>query len=435
MLPVVSIVGRPNVGKSTLFNRLIGSRKAIVHDEYGVTRDRHYGETFWNGRDFTVIDTGGYLPDEMNVMIQGIREQVHIALEESDVILFVADVKDGINTLDKSVADLLRQQEKPVVVVSNKADNEERRLNSSEFYELGFENLFPVSSINGTGTGELLDKVVELLPPSKPEPTSKVPKLAFIGRPNVGKSSLFNAILNDERAIVTDIAGTTRDSINSNLRYNDKEYVLVDTAGLRKRTKVKENIEFYSTIRTERAIRECDVALLLVDAMQGFDAQDRRVLRQAEKFNKGLVIVLNKWDLVPEKDTNVVREFEEYIYSNVPQMYYIPIITISAKNRQRVHRVIDVAQQVIEERKKGIPTPDFNDFLNQMLKEKPLPMKRGQQLKITYGTQVKSNPPVFKFFMNSPHDLPPNYRKFIENKIRERFGFIGVPITMIFRQK
>lgn len=435
MLPVVSIVGRPNVGKSTLFNRLIGARKAIVHDEYGVTRDRHYGETFWNGRDFTVIDTGGYLPDEMNVMVVGIREQVHIALEESDVILFIVDSKDGINTLDKSVATLLRQQEKPVVLVSNKADNEERRMNSTEFYELGFEDLFPVSSINGTGTGDLLDRVVELLPESEMEQKSEVPKLAFIGRPNVGKSSLFNAILDDERAIVTNIAGTTRDSINSNLNYDGKEYVLVDTAGLRKRTKVKENIEFYSTIRTERAIRECDIAVLLVDAMQGFDAQDRRVLRQAEQFNKGLVIVLNKWDLVPEKDSNVVREFEEYIYTNVPQMYYVPIVTISAMNKQRVHRVIDVAQEVIDERKKEISTSDFNDFLEHMLNQKSLPMKRGRQLKITYATQVKSNPPVFKFFMNSPEDLPPNYRKFIENKIRERFGFIGVPITMIFRQK
>lgn len=436
MLPVVSIVGRPNVGKSTLFNRLIGTRKAIVHDEYGVTRDRHYGESFWNGRDFTVIDTGGYLPNEMNVMVVGIREQVHIALEESDVILFVVDVKDGINTLDKSVANLLRQQDKPVLLVSNKADNEERRMNSTEFYELGFEELFPVSSINGTGTGNLLDRVVELLPEeTEPEPENETPKLAFIGRPNVGKSSLFNALLNDERAIVTDIAGTTRDSINSNLQYDGKEYLLVDTAGLRKRTKVKENIEFYSTIRTDRAIRECDIAILIVDAMQGFDAQDKRVIREAEKFNKGLVIVLNKWDLVPEKDTNTVRDFEDYIYTSVPQLYYVPIVTISALNKTRIHRVLDVADEVINERKKEIPTSEFNDFIDQMLGEKPLPMKRGRQLRITYGTQVKSNPPVFKFFMNSPHDLPPNYRKYIENKIRERFGFIGVPITMVFRQK
>lgn len=436
MLPVVSIVGRPNVGKSTLFNRLIGTRKAIVHDEYGVTRDRHYGESFWNGRDFTVIDTGGYLPNEMNVMVVGIREQVHIALEESDVILFVVDVTNGINTLDKSVANLLRQQDKPVLLVSNKADNEERRMNSTEFYELGFEDLFAVSSINGTGTGDLLDRVVELLPEeTEPEPENDTPKLAFIGRPNVGKSSLFNALLDDERAIVTDIAGTTRDSINSSLQYDGKEYLLVDTAGLRKRTKVKENIEFYSTIRTDRAIRECDIAILIVDAMQGFDAQDKRVIREAEKFNKGLVIVLNKWDLVPEKDTNTVRDFEDYIYTSVPQLYYVPIVTISALNKTRIHRVLDVANEVINERRKEIPTSEFNDFLDQMLGEKPLPMKRGRQLKITYATQVKSDPPVFKFFMNSPHDLPPNYRKYIENKIRERFGFIGVPITMIFRQK
>lgn len=435
MLPVVSIVGRPNVGKSTFFNRLLGKRKAIVHDEYGVTRDRHYGETFWNGRDFNVIDTGGYLPDDMNVMTVGIREQVHIALEESDVILFVVDVETGVNTLDKAVASLLREQEKPVILVVNKADNEERRLNASEFYELGIEDLYPISSISGMGTGDLLDKVTEYLPEGKPEPESTLPKLAFIGRPNVGKSSLFNALLQDERSIVTDIAGTTRDSLNSNLNYNDKDYILVDTAGLRRRTKVKENVEFYSTVRTEKAIRECDIAILIVDAMQGFDAQDKRVLREAEKFNKGLMIVLNKWDLVPEKDTNTVRDFEEYIYTSVPQLSYVPILTISAMNKQRVHKVLDMADLVIQERKKEISTSEFNDFIDQMLGEKPLPMKRGQQLKITYATQVKSDPPVFKFFMNSPHDLPPNYRKYIENKIRQRFGFTGVPITMVFRQK
>jgi GTP-binding protein len=435
MLPVVSIIGRPNVGKSTFFNRLLGKRKAIVHDEYGVTRDRHYGETFWNGRDFNVIDTGGYLPDDMNVMTVGIREQVHIALEESDVVLFVVDVETGVNTLDKAVASLLREQDKPVILVVNKADNEERRLNASEFYELGIEDLYPISSISGMGTGDLLDKVTEYLPVGEPEPESTLPKLAFIGRPNVGKSSLFNALLQDERSIVTDIAGTTRDSLNSNLNYNDKDYILVDTAGLRRRTKVKENVEFYSTVRTEKAIRECDIAILIVDAMQGFDAQDKRVLREAEKFNKGLMIVLNKWDLVPEKDTNTVRDFEEYIYTSVPQLSYVPILTISALNKQRVHKVLDMADLVIQERKKEISTSEFNDFIDQMLGEKPLPMKRGQQLKITYATQVKSDPPVFKFFMNSPHDLPPNYRKYIENKIRQRFGFTGVPITMVFRQK
>jgi GTP-binding protein len=435
MLPVVSIVGRPNVGKSTIFNRLIGERKAIVHDEYGVTRDRHYGESYWNGVDFNVIDTGGYLPDDMNVMVVGIREQVHIALEESDVVLLVVDTELGINTLDKSVAALLRQQEKPVLVVANKSDNEFRRMNSTEFYELGFDEIFPISAISGTGTGELMDRIVELLPESEEEPESSTPKLAFIGRPNVGKSSLLNALLNDERSIVTDIAGTTRDTINSDFTFNGKDYTLVDTAGLRKRVKVKENIEFYSTVRTEKAIRECDVAILILDAERGFEDQDKRVLREAEKFNKGLIIVFNKWDLISDKDTNTVREFEEYIYESVPQFSYVPIITISAINKKRIHRVIEMADTVIEERLKQVGTSELNNFLNDILKDRPLPMKRGKQLKIHYVTQVKSNPPVFKFFMNNPQDMPPNYRRYIENKIREQYKFTGVPITMVFRQK
>ncbi len=435
MLPVVSIVGRPNVGKSTIFNRLIGSRKAIVDDQYGVTRDRHYGESFWNGREFTVIDTGGYLPDETDVMIKGIREQVHIAIEESDVILFVVDTEGGITSLDQSVANLLRQQEKPVLLVANKADNQERALNASEFYALGFEELYPISALNGTGTGELLDKLVEVLPEKQDEPESKFPKLAVVGRPNVGKSSFVNALLNDERCIVTDIPGTTRDAINSKLIYNEREYILVDTAGLRKRRKVKENVEFYSTVRTDRAIRECDVAILMLDAMQGFEAQDKHILSEAVKFNKGVVIVLNKWDLVPDKDTNVHKEFEEYIYSQVPSMDWIPIVSISATDRKRIHRVIDVAEEVMEERRKEIGTPVFNDFLQEIMKEKPLPIKRGHPLKIKYATQVKSNPPVFKFFMNTPSELPANYRKFIERRIRERFGFKGVPITMTFKEK
>ncbi len=436
MLPVVSIVGRPNVGKSTIFNRLIGKRKAIVHDEYGVTRDRHYGQSYWNGVDFNVIDTGGYLPDDMDVMVVGIREQVHIALEESDVVLFVVDTELGINTLDKSVAKLLREQKKPVLLVANKADNEMRRLDANEFYELGFDEIFPISGISGTGTGELLDRVVELFPASKPETEDDgFPKIAFIGRPNVGKSSLVNALLNDERSIVTEIAGTTRDAINSKFNYNGKDYTLVDTAGLRKRAKVKENIEFYSTVRTARAIQECDVAVLMLDAMRGFEDQDKRVLREAEKFNKALIILLNKWDLVTEKETNTVKQFEEYIHEAVPMLDYVPILTISALNKQRVNKVMDLAEQVIQERKKEISTSDFNNFLEGILNARPLPMKRGRHLKIQYATQVKSNPPVFKFFMNSPEDLPANYRRYIENKIREHYGFVGVPITMVFRQK
>lgn len=435
MLPVVSIVGRPNVGKSTIFNRLIGSRKAIVDDQYGVTRDRHYGESFWNGREFNVIDTGGYLPDETDVMIAGVREQVHIAIEESDVILFVVDAEAGITSLDEAVTQVLRQQDKPVLLVANKADNEERELNATEFYSLGFEELYTVSALSGRGTGDLADRIVELLPEEKEEPKTTIPKLAVVGRPNVGKSSFINALLDDERCIVTDIPGTTRDSINSKLIYNEKEYILIDTAGLRKKAKVKENVEFYSTVRTDRALKECDVAILMLDAMRGFEEQDKRILREAAKYNKGIVIVLNKWDLVPDKDSNVHKEFEEYVYDRVPMMEYVPIVSISSLNRQRIHRVIEVADKVLQERKRTLNTSDFNDFISRILKEKPLPVRRGVPLKIKYGTQVKTNPPVFKFFMNKPKELPANYRRFIENKIREEYGFKGVPITMRFNQK
>ena len=424
------------MGKSTLFNRLIGRRKAIVHDVYGVTRDRHYGESFWNGKNFNVIDTGGYLSKEDDVITTGIREQVHIAIDESDVILFVVDTETGITSDDKDVTVLLRQQKKPVLLVVNKCDNEEKLLQSYEFYGLGFEHVFPVSAISGTGTGELLDKVVQLLPEEEIENEEPgYPKIAFVGRPNVGKSSLMNALLKSERCIVTDIPGTTRDAINSLLEYKDEYFILVDTAGLRKKAKVKENIEFYSTVRTDRSIKEADVVVLLLDAMQGFDEQDKRILREAEKFNKGIIIALNKWDLVPEKNTNLLKEFEEYIYGKVQTLHYIPIVSISALTGQRIDKVLDISKEVIAERRKKIATSELNDFIAQILKERALPVKRGHHLKIQYAVQVKSNPPVFKFFMNNPQELPPNYRRFIENKIRERFGFYGVPITMVFRQK
>lgn len=436
MKPTVSIVGRPNVGKSTLFNRLIGRRKAIVHDEYGVTRDRHYGESYWNGVEFQVIDTGGYLPDEADVISEGIREQVHLAIQESDLILFVVDVETGVNTLDRQLASILRKQEKPVLLVVNKSDDDDRRMNAVEFYELGLDEFFPVSAMSGSGTGELLDRVVELLPQHEAEvEADETPKIAFVGRPNVGKSSLMNALLKNDRCIVTDIPGTTRDSINSYLVYKEKEYLLIDTAGLRKRAKVKENIEFYSTVRTDRAIREADVVVLLLDSMQGFDEQDKRILREAETFNKGIVIVLNKWDLVPEKHTQLFKEFEEYIYSKVQTLHYVPVLSISALTGKRVERVLDVAERVIQERRKKISTPELNEFIGKILKERALPMKRGRSLKIQYAVQVKTNPPVFKFFMNNPQELPPNYRKFIENRLRDEFGFEGVPITLIFRQK
>jgi len=435
MLPVVSIVGRPNVGKSTLFNRLIGERTAIVDDTFGVTRDRHYGESFWNGRDFSVIDTGGYLPDEDGVIISGVREQADIAIYESDVILFVVDAATGINPLDREIAGILRQQSKPVLLVVNKADNQERVMNATEFYELGFEKLFPLSAVNGSGTGEVLDELVPLLPKEDEEEEPEHPRLAVVGRPNVGKSSLINALLNSERCIVTDIPGTTRDAINTTLNYEGQTYTLIDTAGLRKKAKVKENIEFYSTVRTHKALRNCDVIILVLDAMRGFEEQDKRIVREAAKFNKGIILALNKWDIVPDKDTNVTKEFEEYIYQRIPMMKYIPIVTISATQKKRIHKVIDLADQVLSERKKRIPTPELNNFIQKILKERPLPHKKGMKLKIHYGTQVKSNPPVFKFFMNNPEDLPPNYRRFIEKRLREEYQFTGVPITTIFRQK
>lgn len=434
MLPVVAIVGRPNVGKSTLFNRLIGERVAIVHDESGVTRDRHYGESFWNGRTFNVIDTGGYVPDDPDVMVAGIREQVHIALEESDVVLFMVDVEHGLIDLDTQVADILRKQKKPVIVVANKADNEERRWNASSFYSLGFDDLFAVSSVSGMGTGELMDRIVELLPEDVPDEESDYPKLAIIGRPNVGKSSFVNAVLKDERSIVTEIAGTTRDSINSLLEYEGRKYILVDTAGLRRKTKVKENIEFYSTLRTHRAIRESDVVIMVIDATRGLEAQDIRLLAESEKFNKGIIIAINKWDLI-EKETNTFKEFELAIKTRLQTLDYIPVVSISALNKTRIYKVIDLADEVLEQRNKKISTAQLNEFIRETLENRPLPFARGKPLKITFATQVKQNPPVFSFFMNNPRELPPHYRRYIENQLREKYSFRGVPITMVFKQK
>ncbi len=434
MLPVVSILGRPNVGKSTLFNRLVGERKAIVHDMPGVTRDRHYGETFWNGRDFTLIDTGGYIPDDPHVFSAGIREQVHIAIEESDVLIFVVDITLGVTDMDKEVAEILRKSKKPLLVATNKSDNVERSWGMADFYSLGFDNLFAVSAVNGTGTGEFLDKLVSLLPPKQEEVENKYPKLAIIGRPNVGKSSLVNALLGQERSIVTDIAGTTRDSINSLLTVGDKTYELVDTAGLRRKARVAENIEFYSYIRTEKAIRECDIAILLIDAVQGFEAQDARVMLEAEKFNKGLMLIINKWDLV-EKETNTFKEYEDAIKRKMPNLDYVPILSISATSKQRVHKIIEEVDMILEERKKKISTSKFNEFVEMITRANPLPNVRGVSLKIKYATQVKANPPVFAFFMNKPQEMPANYRRYIENKLRDTFSFRGVPITMVFKEK
>lgn len=435
MLPVVSVVGRPNVGKSTLFNRLIGERKAIVDNYSGVTRDRHYGASFWNGVDFNVIDTGGYLPDDTDIMMIGIKEQVHIAIDESDVILFVVDSQSGLTDIDKSMFHILRQVDKPVFLVANKSDNENLKLMATEFYSLGVETIFPISATSGSGTGELLDAVVQALPDIKEDKHPDIPKIAIVGRPNVGKSSYVNSLLGHNRSIVTDIAGTTRDSINTLYRHNDKEIVLVDTAGLRKKAKVKENIEFYSTVRTEKALRECDVAVLLLDATQGLEDQDKRILRLAEQYNKGIVIAINKWDLIEDKETMTFEDHKKRILDMLPLMDYIPVISISATTKQRTDKLLDIVFEVIEERDKKISTSDFNAFLENTMRLRPMPMKRGKTLTIQYGLQVKQSPPVFKFFMNAPEDLPANYRRFLENQIREHYGFVGTPITMVFRQK
>ncbi len=435
ILPVAAIVGRPNVGKSTLFNRLTGERKAIVDDVSGVTRDRHYGESFWNGRDFTVIDTGGYLRDKGSSIVSGIRNQVELAIREADIIIFVVDVLRGITKEDDTVAERLRKQNKPVILAVNKSDNSEIAWQAHEFYRLGFDDPFPVSALSGRGTGELLDRLVDFLPDPEEDPEEDpVPKLAVIGRPNVGKSSLINALLKDDRCLVTDIPGTTRDSVNSRLEYEGKTYTLIDTAGLRKKSRVKDHIEFYSILRTEKSIRECDIAVLMVDAVQGFEMQDTRLLRLAEQFNKGIVIALNKWDLV-EKDTATEKEFKDAIYRKVPTMNYVPVVTISARTGQRIHRIISECEEVLEERSKKIPTSKLNRFLKEITAKKPLPYEKGRQLTIKYMTQVKHKPPVFAFFMNTPRELPSNYRRFIENNLRETFGFKGVPITMVFREK
>jgi GTP-binding protein len=435
MKPVVSIVGKPDIGKSTLFNRFVGSRKAIVDDTPGVTRDRHYGKSYWNGRDFTIIDTGGYVPDDEEALMEAVREQVHVAMAESDLILFTVDVKSGIHALDRQISRILREQEKPVIVVVNKADNEKRRMNAVEFYELGFDELHPVSATSGMGSGDLLDLVVDKLPRPEEEESPESPRLSIVGRPNVGKSSYVNALLNSNRSIVSEEPGTTRDSINSRITYQDQEFILVDTAGLRKKSNVDESIEYYSTIRTHRALKNCDVAVVMVDAMQGFEKQDMRIVGSAADLNKGIVIALNKWDLVPDKTSGIIHEFEEYIYSRIPQLDYIPIVTISSTENIRLHKVLDVARHVINERKKHIPTSELNAFIRDILKERPLPHKRGQKLKITYATQVKTYPPVFKFFMNSPEDLPSNQHRYIEHRMRQKYNFEGVPLTFLFRQK
>ena len=433
-MPLVAIVGRPNVGKSTFFNRLTEARDAIVHDEPGVTRDRIYGEGEWNGVTFDVVDTGGFVPNSDDRFEAAIREQVHIALQEADLILFVVDVMTGITDLDEAMAQVLRKTDKPVLVLANKCDNAARRLEATEFYQFGLGEVYPVSSINGSGTGDLLDDVVEALPPSAEAEEDNRLHIALIGRPNVGKSSVTNALLGEDRTIVTEISGTTRDAIDTPMKYHGQEIVLVDTAGLRRRSKVRENVEFYALLRTERAIQRCDVAVLLLDATQGLEAQDIKVLRQAEQMKKGLIVAINKWDLI-EKETNTARDYKRLVHERLQTLSYVPVLTISAVTKQRLHKLIDKAIAVAAERKRRVPTSQLNDVMLKAIARHHPPVYRNQYVKIKFVTQVREDPPVFAFFANYPQGIRDPYRRYLENQLREHFGFEGVPLTIVFKKK
>ena len=435
MSNIVAIVGRPNVGKSTLFNRLVQKRQAIVEESSGVTRDRHYGHSDWNGKSFTVIDTGGYVVGSDDIFEEEIRKQVDLAIDEADVIIFVVDGQAGVHVLDEDVALILRKCKKKVLLGVNKTDIPSKFGEAAEFYALGLGEIYPFSAMTGTGTGELLDEVVKYLPNDTTEDYSDLPKFAVVGRPNVGKSSMINAFLGQERNIVTDIAGTTRDSNNTRFNAFGMDFMLVDTAGLRKKSKVYENIEFYSVMRSIRAIEECDVAILIIDATQGFDSQDMNILRLIERNKKGMVLVVNKWDLV-EKDSNTHLAFEQMIRERTAPFVDYPIIFTSAINRQRTFKVLEMAQKVYENRERKISVRELNDTMLEIINSQPPQIaSRGRYLKIKYITQLKSPTPQFIFFCNLPKDVKDNYVRFLENKIRSIWDFHGVPIQLFFREK
>ena len=432
---IIAIVGRPNVGKSTFFNRLVESRQAIVEPTSGVTRDRHYGKTDWNGIDFSVIDTGGYVVGSDDVFEEEIRKQIAFAIDEADVIIFMVDVKEGLTGMDEDVANILRKSEKKVFLVVNKVDSNKRLIDANEFYQLGFDKIYCISSINGSGTGDLLDDVVKEFPETKKEQIPDLPKYAVVGRPNVGKSSFINVLLGDERNIVTPVAGTTRDSIYT--RYNSFgfDFMLVDTAGLRKKGKVYENIEFYSVMRSIRAIENSDVCLLLVDARDGFEGQDLNIFHLAEKNKKGVVIVVNKWDLI-NKESNTHKEFEAKIRERTAPFKDVPIVFTSVINKQRIFKALELAHKVYKNRRNRITTSKLNDFLLPIIEATPPPAaSRGRYIKIKYITQLPTPFPAFVFFCNLPQDVKDPYKRFLENKIRENFDFTGVPIQIYFRKK
>ncbi len=430
---IVAIVGRPNVGKSTFFNRLIQRREAIVDAVSGVTRDRHYGKSDWNGKEFSIIDTGGYVIGSDDIFEKEIDKQVNLAIDEADAIIFMVDVETGITGMDEDVARILRKVNKPVFLTVNKVDNAMRAEDAVEFYGLGLGDFFTVSSINGSGTGELLDELVKVLPEIE-EPEDDLPRFAVVGRPNAGKSSFINALIGEERYIVTDIAGTTRDSIDTKYNRFGFEFNLVDTAGIRRKSKVKEDLEFYSVMRSVRAIEHCDVCLLLFDATRGFDGQVENIFWLAQRNNKGIVILANKWDLV-EKETQSVKAYTQKIKKSIEPFTDVPIIFISTLTKQRVYKAIETAVQVYNNRSKRIQTRKLNDILLPIIAQTPPPAYKGKYVKIKYITQLPTQYPQFAFFCNLPQYIRDPYKRFLENQIREHFDFTGVPITIYMRKK
>ncbi len=435
MANIVAIVGRPNVGKSTLFNRLIEFRKAIMDNESGVTRDRHYGQAEWTDKFFTIIDTGGYVVGSDDIFEEQIRRQVKIAIQEASVLLFMVDAMEGLHPLDEEFANVLRKSKKPVYLIANKAETLERHNQAAEFYQLGFPEIFPISSQTGTGTGELLDAVVANFQEKGDEdPNKGIPRIAILGRPNVGKSSFLNVLLGEERTIVTDIAGTTRDAIDTHYTAYGKNLILTDTAGIRKKSKVREDIEFYSVMRSLQALEESDVCILMIDATQGIESQDLNILHLALKAKKGAIIMVNKWDLV-EKDTMTAKRFQDEMIEKLMPIDYLPIVFTSVVTKQRILQSLDKVVEVYENRSKRIPTSKLNDKMLAAIAQYPPPASKGKTITIKYVTQLPAKTPTFAFFCNLPQYLREDYQRYLENKLREYFGFDGVPIQLFFKKK
>ncbi len=434
MANVVAIVGRPNVGKSTLFNRLIEQRAAIMDDESGVTRDRHYGVAEWNGKTFTVVDTGGYVSGSDDVFEGAIRQQVKQALAEASVIVFMVDVRDGLTGLDKDFSHVLRELDKPVFIAANKADNAQLTHLTGEFYALGFEHIYPVSAVNGSGTGDLLDAITAALPEEAVPTHDDLPRIAILGRPNAGKSSFLNTLVGEERSIVTDVAGTTRDAIDTRYNLFGKDFILTDTAGIRKKSRVKDSLEFYSVLRALQALQNSDVCIIMIDATRGLESQDINIIHLADKYGKGMVLMVNKWDLV-KKDTHTAEEMKKTFAARLGDLNYIPVVFASVLTRQRIFKAIEKAIEVYENRQRKIPTSKLNEVMLPAIEKNPPPATKGKYIKIKYVTQLPVVPPSFAFFCNLPQYVKAPYKRYLENQLRQNFKLEGVPVRIFLRKK